>query len=221
MSILTRNGYYKKAQLKDQLPEVASILSRKIPKCARKIIKHPIKMRGRKLVRALFRDCSALEKFSGKHKLFVRLPNKTVRFVAPYGRFTISFGEQQYAKYSAVFFANSWNPIFCNIDTFAGSSNLVGYVGVKQVNGFILDSVWSAGNKFYKVLVPGTAAPLVTILPGLRVRGNVGWVPQQYFSFINCKLPFYYSKEIEGDVNTLTFAFRPFTAIDGVVQWGS
>ena len=142
-------------------------------------------------------------------------------FVAPYGRFTISFGEQQYAKYSAVFFANSWTPIFCNIDTFAGSSNLVGYVGVKQVNRFILDLVWSAGNKFYKVLVPGTAAPLVTILPGLRVRGNVGWVPQQYFSFINCKLPFYYSKEIEGDVNTLTFAFRPFTAIDGVVQWGS
>ena len=44
VSILTRNGYYKKAQLKDQLPEVASILSRKIPKCARKIIKHPIKM---------------------------------------------------------------------------------------------------------------------------------------------------------------------------------
>ena len=73
VSILTRNGYYKKAQLKDQLPEVASILSRKIPKCARKIIKHPIKMRGRKLVRALFRDCSALAKFSGKHKLFVRL----------------------------------------------------------------------------------------------------------------------------------------------------
>ena len=53
-------------------------------------------MLGRKLVRALFRDCSALAKFSGKHKLFVRLPNKTVRFVAPYGRFTISFGEQQY-----------------------------------------------------------------------------------------------------------------------------
>jgi hypothetical protein len=130
----------QKVQLKDQLPEVASI--RKIPKCARNIIKHPIKMRGRKLVRALFRDCSALAKFSGKHKLFVRLPNKTVRFVAPYGRFTISFGEQQYAKYSAVFFANSWTPIFCNIDTFAGSSNLVGYMGVKQVNGFILDSVF-------------------------------------------------------------------------------
>ena len=171
MSILTRNGYYKKAQLKDQLPEVASILSRKIPKCARKIIKHPIKMHGRKLVRALFRDCSALAKFSWKHKLFDRFPNKTVRLDAPSVRFTISFGEQKYVKYSAVFFANSWTPIFCNIDTFAGSSNLVGYVGVKQVNRFILDSVWSAGNKFYKVLVPGTAAPLVTILPAAGISG--------------------------------------------------
>ena len=71
--------------------------------------------------------------------------------VAPYGRYTISLGEQQYAKHSSVFFAHSWTPYFCNINTFVGSSNLVIYMGVKQANGFILKPMYICTD-FFKVI---------------------------------------------------------------------
>ena len=220
-SIVTGEGHYKKAQLRDQLPEVANLITRRVPTRIRKVTKRPTKLQGRKVVRALFTDCASLSKFCGAEKLFVRISKGRVRFAAPWGRFTISFGETQFQQYSALFYGNGWKPLFCNIDTTQGPSNIVGYTGVKVVMGFILETVWCSGNKFFKILLPCATSRLETVLPGLRVKGTVGWVPQQFFSFINCKLPFFYSRQEIGKVNTLSLGFRPFSAIDGVVQWGA
>ena len=95
-SIVTGEGHYKKAQLRDQLPEVANLITRRVPTRIRKVTKRPTKLQGRKVVRALFTDCASLSKFCGAEKLFVRIAKGRVRFAAPWGRFTISFGETQF-----------------------------------------------------------------------------------------------------------------------------
>ena len=140
----------------------------------RKVTKRPTKLQGCRVVRALFTDCASLSKFCGAEKLFVRISKGRVRFAAPWGRFTISFGETQFQQYSALFYGNGWKPLFCNIDTTQGPSNIVGYTGVKVVMGFILETVWCSGNKFFKILLPCATGRLETVLPGLRVKGTVG-----------------------------------------------
>ena len=148
-------GSLQNTQLRDQLPEVANLITRRVPTRIRKVTKRPTKLQGRKVVRALFTDCASLSKFCGAEKLFVRISKGRVRFAAPWGRFTISFGETQFQQYSALFYGNGWKPLFCNIDTTQGPSNIVGYTGVKVViiMGFILETVWCSGNKFFKILL--------------------------------------------------------------------
>ena len=57
-SIVTGEGHYKKAQLRDQLPEVANLITRRVPTRIRKVTKRPTKLQGCKVVRALFTDCA-------------------------------------------------------------------------------------------------------------------------------------------------------------------
>ena len=159
-SLVTRLGYYTKVQLKDQSIWQTRVITSRIPRSCKKVVKKPARLAGAKVFRALLQDGKSAFAFFEGFKMCHKIEGtETVVFICPYGNVTMSFKPEDHHLYAETYRINKWRFLDVDIDAHLGidcSFLITGpLAGLKNVIMFILEKKWAKdGNLYYEVVLP-------------------------------------------------------------------
>ena len=237
--IISKEGFTRNVQLRDQPKEVLKFITRTIPKrCEKKSITKSAKKaavrRSKKVAFTtkayLIKDLKTLQKFTSPcsgNNLVAKVDNLNgphFLCVCPYASFIQSFTPTTFnaGNLKEMYKANGWQPVFVDLSVATSTKLQRMYQGVRTVLVFVLDSSFQSGEKFWKVFAPDESCTEVfSLFPGVEIKGKAGYVPERVIGHGFAKNPYVHYRVDKTKLATLTLGFRPFKVCNNVVQWGS
>lgn len=146
--------------------------------------------------------------------------NGSINFFAPYAHIHLSFKEEDYEVYSRQYEEYGWpKHLFDLEDRGCGKTFARTYNAIDQILVFVISKLVKKNICFFQIFVPDINSDVVELMPGVRMKGYVCFLPHKFVSRARARNPFFFVRENQLKLNKFSFSFRPFQIKDSVLQW--